>query len=517
MTTATPYRSGRRAGRDGFAQLLRAEWTKLRTVRGWMAGLTLTTLLIVLLGVLFATGSRSSCMNGPIEVPCPAPPTGPGGEAVEDRFYFVHQQLDGDGSITVRVNSMTGQLRKPDVTPGVRNVVPGVTPWAKAGVMIKQSVRQGAAYAAMMVTGSHGVRMQHDFTEDVAGLPGGAPRWLRLTRTGETVVGEESADGSRWTRVGTARMATGRVRIGLFAASPGDLTVTSNVIGGAATASRFAEVTADMDQVSLRGVAAGGTWTRDDIGVALEADGTPHHPGGLVRSGDTFRITGVGDIAPTMEGMPAERVLTGVLAGLVVVIVVAVAFVTAEYRRGLIRTTLLASPRRGRALAAKAVVISAAAFVFGLVAAAVTVPVGRALLAGNGNVLAPLTPLTALRLIIGTAALLAVAAVFALALGSLFRRSAVAVIAAIVAIVVPYLLATTSLLPDEAARWLLRITPAAGFAIQQSMVTYEQMTVRFAPAEGFFPLPPWVGFAVLCAYAALALALAAHRLRRRDV
>ncbi|MFI7126977.1 ABC transporter permease subunit [Nonomuraea sp. NPDC050153] len=517
MTTVTPYRSGRRAGRDGFAQLLRAEWTKLRTVRGWMAGLTLAVLLIVMLGVLFATGSRSSCMNGPIEVPCPAPPTGPGGEAVQDRFYFVHQQLDGDGSITVRVNSMTGQLRKPDVTPGVRNVVPGVTPWAKAGVMIKQSVRQGAAYAAMMVTGSHGVRMQHDFTEDVAGRPGGAPRWLRLTRTGETIVGEESADGTRWTRVGTALLATGKVRIGLFAASPGDLTVTRDVVGGSTTASRFAEVTADMDQVSVRGVTAGGTWARDDIGVALEADGTPHHPGGLVRSGDTFRVTGVGDIAPDVERMPAERVLTGVLVGLVAVIVVAVAFVTSEYRRGLIRTTLLASPRRSRALAAKAVVIFAAAFAFGLVAAGVTVPVGRALLAGNGNVLAPLAPLTAVRMIAGTAGLLAVAAVLALALGSLFRRSAVAVIAAIVVIVVPYVLATTSLLPDEAARWLLRLTPAAGFAIQQSMTAYEQVTARFAPADGFFPLAPWAGFAVLCAYAALALALAAHRLRRRDV
>ncbi|MET7329332.1 ABC transporter permease subunit [Nonomuraea sp. NPDC005650] len=517
MTTVTPYRSGLRAGRDGFAQLLLAEWTKLRTVRGWMAGLTLAALLIVMLGVLFATGSRSSCMNGPIEVPCPAPPTGPGGEAVQDRFYFVHQQLDGDGSITVRVNSMTGQLRKPDVTPGVRNVVPGVTPWAKAGVMIKQSVRQGAAYAAMMVTGSHGVRMQHDFTEDVAGRPGGGPRWLRLTRTGGTIVGEESADGSRWTRVGTAPLATGKVRIGLFAASPGDLTVTRDVIGGSTTASRFAEVTADMDQVSVRGVAAGGTWARDDLGVTLEADGTPHHPGGLVRSGDTFRITGVGDIAPDVERMPAERVLTGVLTGLVAVSVVAVAFVTSEYRRGLIRTTLLASPRRSRALAAKAVVIFAAAFAFGLVAAAVTVPVGRALLAGNGNALAPLAPLTAVRMIAGTAGLLAVAAVLALALGSLFRRSAVAVIAAIVAIVVPYVLATTSLLPDEAARWLLRLTPAAGFAIQQSMTAYEQVTARFAPADGFFPLAPWAGFAVLCAYAALALALAAHRLRRRDV
>jgi len=36
--TITPYRSGLEAGRDGFAQLLRAEWTKFRTVRGWVIG-----------------------------------------------------------------------------------------------------------------------------------------------------------------------------------------------------------------------------------------------------------------------------------------------------------------------------------------------------------------------------------------------------------------------------------------------------------------------------------------------
>ena len=66
----------------------------------------------------------------------------------------------------------------------------------------------------------------------------------------------------------------------------------------------------------------------------------------------------------------------GTFAGLIAVIVVATMFITAEYRRGLIRTTLTASPRRGRVLAAKAIVIGAVAFVAGLVAAAVAVIFG---------------------------------------------------------------------------------------------------------------------------------------------
>ena len=34
--------------------------------------------------------------------------------------------------------------------------------------MIKASTKPGAAYAAVMLTGAHGVRMQYDFTHDIA-------------------------------------------------------------------------------------------------------------------------------------------------------------------------------------------------------------------------------------------------------------------------------------------------------------------------------------------------------------
>ena len=67
------------------------------------------------------------------------------------------------------------------------------------------------------------------------------------------------------------------------------------------------------------------------------------------------------------HGATIAQTLIGAFAGLIVVIVVAAMFMTAEYRRGLIRITLAASPRRGRVLAAKAVVIGAVTFVAGLV------------------------------------------------------------------------------------------------------------------------------------------------------
>jgi ABC-type transport system involved in multi-copper enzyme maturation permease subunit len=208
--------------------------------------------------------------------------------------------------------------------------------------------------------------------------------------------------------------------------------------------------------------------------------------------------------------------LVGTFAGLIVVVVLGVVFVTAEYRRGLIRVTMAASPRRGRVLAAKAIVLAGVTFVTGLAAAAIVVGIGPKMLRDNGAYVAPADLWTSVRLVLGTAALLAVAAVLALALGTLVRRSATAVVAGVMGIVMPYILAV-SILPADAANWLLRISPAAAFAVQQTSVAYAQVDNLYVPAEGYYPLAPWAGFAVLCGWTALALGAAGYALRRRDV
>ena len=202
---------------------------------------------------------------------------------------------------------------------------------------------------------------------------------------------------------------------------------------------------------------------------------------------------------------------------MIVVIVLAAMFMTGEYRRGLIRTTMTASPRRIRVLAAKAVVIGAVTFVAALVGAIIAVLLGEHLLRANGNYIYPASTGTEIQVVAGTAALLAVTAVAALALGSVLRRSAGAVTAVIVAILVPYILSVSSALPVGAANWLLRLTPAAAFAIQQSTPQYHQVIANYTPANGYFPLPPVAGLAVLCAYTVATLAVAGYLLRRRDV
>ncbi len=512
----TPYHSSLRTGRDGLVQLLHAEWTKFRTVRGWVAGTVAAALVMLLVGLLIASGMHSGCA-GLVNGCAPPPPLGPDGEAVSDQFYFAHQPLEGDGSITVRITSLTGLVTYPADQPHA--IVPRVVPWAKAGVIIKASTQQGSAYAAVMVTGSHGVRMQYNYIHDTAGRLGAvsaaSPRWLRLTRSGDWLTGYESADGTNWAKIGATYLAglPATVQVGLFVASPDDVHVTPGIAGG--VSGHLTQATAGFDNVSLQGQGTGGTWSRDSIG---SAGGPGSAQGGFEESGGMFTVSGTGDIAPHIaSGKTVWDTLHGTFAALIVVIVVGTMFITAEYRRGMIRTTLAASPRRGRVLAAKAVVIGSVTFVAGLAAAAVTAPLVEWVLRANGNDIFSVPPLTELRVVAGTAALLAVAAVLALAVGTVLRSSAAAVTTVIVAIVLPYILATASPLPEGVSQWLLRLTPAAAFAIQQSLPQYPQVDAAYtAWYGGYYPLAPWAGFGVLCAYTAVALGLAVFLLRRRD-
>jgi ABC-type transport system involved in multi-copper enzyme maturation permease subunit len=511
---------------DGFLRVLHAEWTKFRTVRGWVIGTAAGALVIVLMAWLTSSLTHSeSCVSSNGGPPTchaghPPIPTGPDGTPVVDQYYLVGRSLHGNGSITVRVTALTVRYHESSTARVGGNPLAGtrpvVRPWSKAGLIITSGTAQGAPYAAVMVTGSNGVRMQYDYTHDVAGMPGrvaaASPRWLRLTRAGGTITGYDSTDGSHWTRIGAVRLAglNAAVQAGMFAAG-------SSGLGGPSLA------TATFDHADLRTAApASGGWRGTPVGgQALAGPGAPG--GGFHESGGAFTITGSGDIAPAVVGGNAdpgrgvERTLIGAFVGLVVLAVVAALFIAGEYRRGVIRTTFAASPRRGRVLVAKAVVIGAVTFVAGLVAAGVALPLGAHVLRANGNAVYPAGTAPELRAIVGTAALLALASVLALAVATIVRRSALAVTAVILLIVLPYILAIASVLPAGPAEWLLRVTPAAAFAIQQTVVRYPQVAAAYTPVNGYFPLAPWLGLSVLLGYTLCGLGLAAHLLRRRDV
>ena len=459
-------------------------------------------------------------------------PVGPGGEAVTDTFYFVHRPLASHGSITARVTSLTGLL--PTATGGrVRagqgpgsGMHPGLEPWSKGGLIIKAGTAQGSAYAAIMVTGDHGVRMQYDYTQDIAGPPGrptaASPRWLRLTRAGDTITGYASADGTHWTQVGTATLAglPATVQAGMFATSPPYNVTTAQGLLGISGTGGPTLASAVLDHVSLRG-AVPGAWTGTQLGAG-PSDASPAMPGGYHQAGGTFTVTGSGDIAPDEPGgagpgQTLDHTLVGAFAGLIAVVVVATMFVTAEYRRGLIAVTFAASPRRGRVLAAKAHRDRRGQLRRRAGGRGHRDPAEQPCAARQRQLPVPGEPAdrrcawwpaprrcSPPRPCSPSPSGPCCAAARSRSPWS-SRRSSCRSSSR-----------SPTCCPPGADNWLMRLVPAAGFAVQQTIPNYPQVSNACTVAQGCYPLAPWAGFAVLCAWAAAALALAVFLLRRRD-
>lgn len=450
-------------------RLLRAEWTKLRTVPRWMVTLVAAAVLTVGVAVLNTGGIQvSGGGGGPREYV----PSG-----VVDGGAFRYQDLAGDGSIVARVVRQAHSHE-----------------WAKAGLMVRASGNQGAPYAAVMVTPNHGVRLQSDYgTVDRAGSRAPAPHWLRLDRAGTTVTGYESADGRDWRRVGSVEVdgLDHGAQLGLFVASPEFVRIERGY-GSESMSGHPTDGEASFDGVRADPAAA---WH------VLPDEG--RLPDTSTETGNTVTLEGMGDVGRDPFAMDDTRMtLNGVLLGLIAVVALGVLFVSAEYKRGTILATFAASPRRGRVLAAKALVLGVAVFAAGLVASFASFLIGSAIAESKRFGMPSLGDPGVLRAVVGTAGLLAVAAVFSLAVATILRRSAAAITVVLLLLLVPYILSTG--LPLDVAAWVQRLTPAAGFAIQDTVRRYDTA------------ITPWAGFGVLCAYAAVALGVAAWRLRERD-
>lgn len=478
-TTITPYRSRVEGGKAGFSRLARAEWTKFVTVPRWLITVGASVLLSILVAGLVSTGMGDNTADdgGGGPPPVSADVLNP----FQDRGHFVAQSRSGDVDVTARVGSQDG---------GGEN--------AKAGLMLRSAVEPGAVYAAVVVTPGHGVVLLSGTDVEIAGSGAVAPTWLRLTRSGDKVTALESADGVSWTGVGTVELAglPDEVFTGLFVAAPDEVVITRQ-FGTEAISGNTAYTTAAFDNVTVSGTGSPDWIEREHpSGPAAQSDTT-----GYTVSGGVYTVTGSGDLGPDMFSPDSTRmVLNPTLIGLCAMIALAVLFITAEYRRGMIRTTLLVSPSRTRVLLAKTAVIGVAGFAVGLVSA-----VGSFLAAKAGADGIPLPDLSAwpvVRAIVGSGLLLAAAAILALALGSLIRRSAIAIAVALLALLMPQMVASG--LPLSAANWLERLSPAAGFAIQQTVPRYDTA------------IGPEGGIAVLCAYAAVATGFALWSLKRRD-
>jgi len=484
--SAPAYRSSVGTARDGFVQILRSEWTKVRSVRSTVWCALAAIGLTVLVSLLTSASSTTDANSGP---------------AFVDQFTFVHQRMDGDGTFVVHVASQRDSQE-----------------WAKAGIMIKENLTGGSPYAAVMVTPRHGVRMQAGFTTDVAGSGAGAPRWLMLTRSGATIAGYESADGTTWHHAGTVQLPglPRTAELGMFVTSPNGLRVTKTS-GGVSTSGYATVGTAAFDHVSVQPAVP--QQLRGWTGQTVTDDGAPPTGGpatGTFTEADgAFTVTGTGDIAgygiPSFQAGDDDIVansLSGVQLGLLAVVALGVLAATAEYRTGMVRTTFAASPRRRRVLVAKGVVVGGVVFLAGLVASLVALFAAQPELRHNGfrppaYPSPSLADPTVLRAVVGTALVLAVLAVFSLGVGLVLRRSARAIVLVIALVLVPQIVA--AFVPSLSVQmWIDRLTPVAGLAIQHTRPRFD------------YAIGPWAGFAVLCAYAAAAMAAAMWLVRRRD-
>src|SRR5581483_9924442 len=80
--------------------------------------------------------------------------------------------------------------------------------WVKAGVMIRDTLDPGSAHGFMLESFSKGLAFQRrtaagGVSATTSGSLAGAPYWVRLDRSGDTVTAYQSADGVIWNRVGS--------------------------------------------------------------------------------------------------------------------------------------------------------------------------------------------------------------------------------------------------------------------------------------------------------------------------
>ena len=176
-----------------------------------------------------------------------------------DQFTFLYATLTGDGALVSRVDGLD---RTDD--------------WAKAGLMIRESLNAGGKNAFALVSAAGSVALQSRVATDgpttvaIAPQPGPPPVWLKLERIGATFTAYRSTDGATWVKVASATL---------------DVPVT--VYAGLAVTSHNAALrtTARFSSLAVTTLLPAG-WQTTDVGGGLT--------GGTVSSSGTFYVQAAG-------------------------------------------------------------------------------------------------------------------------------------------------------------------------------------------------------------------------------
>ena len=131
-----------------------------------------------------------------------------------DEFRFTSQAVSGDVVITARVT-------------GLQNT----NGWAKAGVMVRETLGATSRHAFTCLTASNGPAFQRRLTTAGSSAHTGgpnlsAPGWVRLERVGNVFISSVSSNGATWTEIRRETISmTAAVQVGLAVTSHADGTL----------------------------------------------------------------------------------------------------------------------------------------------------------------------------------------------------------------------------------------------------------------------------------------------------
>jgi hypothetical protein len=187
-----------------------------------------------------------------------------------DAFHFVSQPLSGDGGIAARVAT-----------------VQNLNAWVKSGVMLRASSDPSSAHVAVYVTPGKGIALQWRpsagaLSQDQQ-VPGAAPRFVRLVRSGATVTAAYSADGSTWTTINAVTVDLPQTALAGLPISSHDNTQLA---------------TSTIDSVVVTSAARGpipSPWTQADIGDVAFSGGAAYANGSFTIQGSGADIWGSND------------------------------------------------------------------------------------------------------------------------------------------------------------------------------------------------------------------------------
>jgi ABC-2 type transport system permease protein len=197
---------------------------------------------------------------------------------------------------------------------------------------------------------------------------------------------------------------------------------------------------------------------------------------------------------------PLDVSFVGVQLAQLAIGVLGVLVITGEYSTGMIRSTMCAVPKRLPVLWAKAAVYGLVTLALMLPATLIAFFVGQAFL-HRQHITIPFSDPGVPRAVVGAALYLVVVGLFGLGLGAITRNTAggIATFAAIMFVLPPLM----NVLP---ASWNRAASPYLPLAAGEAIMS-------ITPGDR---LAPWVGLVLFTGYAAVAIAVAAILMIRRD-